>query len=104
MRRALLAVRPWLPQPIFTALGNAEARLRKLNTAPATRQTIDTELRRRLDEEFAPEVERLSALLGRDLTGWSRDARWHNDIETSADVPEPALPTEVYDGRMIGAA
>jgi hypothetical protein len=104
VRRALLAVRPWLPQPVFTALGKAEARLRKLNTAPATRQAIDIELCRRLDEEFAPEVERMSALLGRDLTGWSRDARWHKDIETPAALPEPALPAEVYDGRMIGAA
>jgi hypothetical protein len=94
LRRALLAIRPWLPQPVFTALGRAEARLTKLNTVPAERQTIDTGLRRRLDAEFAPEVERLSALLGRDLTGWSRDARWHKDIEMSAPVSEAARPLE----------
>jgi hypothetical protein len=104
VRRTLLAVRPWLPQPVFTALSKAETRLRKLNTVPARRQAIDAELRRRLDEEFAPEVERLSVLLGRDLTGWSRDARWHRDIETPAAVPEPAPSAEVYDGRMISAA
>jgi hypothetical protein len=104
VRRALLAVRPWLPQPVFTALGKAEARLRKLNTVPAARQTIDPELRRRLDAEFAPEVERLSALLGRDLTGWSRDARWHKDLETPAAVPGPAPPPEACAERAVGIA
>ena len=104
LRRTLLAIRPWLPQPIFTALGKVEARLRKLNTAPAARQPLAPELRLRLDQEFAPEVERLSALLGRDLTGWSRDARWHKDLETPAAVPEPAPPAAVVDGRVIGAA
>jgi hypothetical protein len=33
---------------------------------------IDPKLRRQLQEEFAPEVARLSKLLGRDLTYWSR--------------------------------
>jgi hypothetical protein len=32
---------------------------------------MDPELRRHLKLEFAPEVERLSELLGRDLTHWS---------------------------------
>jgi hypothetical protein len=99
VRRTLLAVRPWLPQPIFTALGRAEARLRKLNSVPAVRQTLSPELRQRLDKHFAPEVARLSALLGRDLTGWSRDARWHKDMETPADVPGPAQPVEACSGR-----
>jgi hypothetical protein len=104
VRRALLAVRPWLPQPVFAALGKTEARLRKLNTVPAARQPLAPELRRRLDEEFAPEVERLSALLGRDLTGWSRDARWHKDLETPAPVPETACPVEACGERVISAA
>jgi hypothetical protein len=47
--------------------------LRRLNTTNAPRPPMDTELRRRLQAEFAPEVERLSELLGRDLTHWSRD-------------------------------
>ena len=47
--------------------------LRRLNKTNAPRPPMDTELRRRLQAEFAPEVERLSELLGRDLTHWSKD-------------------------------
>jgi Sulfotransferase domain len=43
------------------------------------RPQMNPELRRRLQAEFAPEVERLSELLGRDLTYWS--------------TPEPARET-----------
>jgi len=104
VRRSLLAIRPWLPQHVFKALGKVDARLRKLNTVPAARQALDPGLRRRLDEEFAPEVERLSALLGRDLTGWSKDARWHKDIDTPAFVPEAARPQEECGERAVGVA
>jgi hypothetical protein len=44
--------------------------LRRLNTTPAARKPMRPELKRRLQIEFAPEVERLSELLRRDLTGW----------------------------------
>ncbi len=104
VRRSLLTIRPWLPQRVFKALGRAEARLRKLNTVPAARQSLDPELRRRLDAEFAPEVERLSVLLGRDLTGWSRDARWHKDIDTPAAVQEALQPLEMAGERVAGVA
>ena len=33
---------------------------------------MDPDLRRRLTEEFAPEVERLGRMIGRDLSDWSR--------------------------------
>jgi len=36
----------------------------------STRPPLDKDVRRRLQEQFAPEVERLSELLGRDLTHW----------------------------------
>jgi hypothetical protein len=104
VRRALLAVRPWLPQRVFAALSKAEARLKKLNSVPAARQPPAPELRLRLDAEFAPEVGRLSALLGRDLTGWSRDARWHKDIETPASIPGPAHARQLCDERAVGLA
>lgn len=42
------------------------------NARPASRAAIDPELRTRLKAELAPEVARLSELLGRDLTYWSR--------------------------------
>jgi hypothetical protein len=46
--------------------------LARLNARPEPRPPMKPALRRRLQAEFAPEVERLSGLLGRNLTGWSR--------------------------------
>jgi hypothetical protein len=43
-----------------------------LNARAQPRQPMDPELRRRLREEFAPEVDHLGTLLGRDLSAWSR--------------------------------
>lgn len=47
--------------------------VRSYNARPEPRQPMDAELSMRLRAEFAPEVERLSELLGRDLTHWSRE-------------------------------
>lgn len=47
--------------------------IRRFNTRKAPRPPLAPEIRRSLQQEFAPEVERLSALLGRDLTYWSKD-------------------------------
>lgn len=104
VRRAVLAARPWLPQFAFTALGKVEARLRKMNSVSATRQALAPDLRRQLDQEFAPEVERLSALLGRDLTGWSQGGRWQQEIETPAAVHEAARPLEACDEHVVSVA
>jgi hypothetical protein len=106
LRRAVLAARPWLPKAIFSTLGRTEARLRRLNTSPVARTALAPELRQRLNEEFAPEVERLSALLGRDLTGWSRDTRGLKEIEAPApaSVAEPARPPEECADRVVGVA
>lgn len=41
------------------------------NLSYGVRQTLDPEVRRRLQKELAGEVEQLSELLGRDLTHWS---------------------------------
>ncbi len=43
-----------------------------LNTNYAPRPPMKPELRRQLQEEFLPEVEQLSRLLGRDLTNWCK--------------------------------
>jgi hypothetical protein len=104
MRRSLIALRPCLPQAVFEALGKTEARLRKMNTVPAARQPLDPELRRSLDREFAPEVERLSALLQRDLTFWSRDAQWQKDIESPGSVREPGTAPMTSAGNAVVAA
>jgi hypothetical protein len=44
--------------------------LHRLNTSYAPPPPLDPELGRRLKDEFRPNVERLSALIGRDLTPW----------------------------------
>jgi len=45
-------------------------RFRKLNTKNISRTPMDQKLRHHLQEEFKPEVEKLSELLSRDLTYW----------------------------------
>lgn len=45
-------------------------RFRKLNTKNISRTPMDPKLRNYLQEEFKPEVEKLSELLNRDLTDW----------------------------------
>jgi hypothetical protein len=45
-------------------------RLRQANTQPRAREAGDAALDAALRTEFAPEVERLEALLGRDLSAW----------------------------------
>jgi hypothetical protein len=57
----------------FTTRGlrhSALNRLRQLNTKYEPRRPMTPELRRRLQAEALPEVERLSNFLGRDLTSW----------------------------------
>ncbi|HEX6112514.1 MAG TPA: hypothetical protein VFZ10_09410, partial [Geminicoccaceae bacterium] len=44
--------------------------LHRLNTSYAPPPPLDPALRRRLSDQFRPDVERLSALLRRDLTHW----------------------------------
>ena len=44
--------------------------LRRLNVSYAPPPPLDRALRRRLNDKFRPDVERLSALIGRDLTHW----------------------------------
>jgi hypothetical protein len=51
--------------------GHLLKRLKGLNTQYKRRPPLDPVLRRCLQVEFQPEVQRLSALLGRDLGSWS---------------------------------
>lgn len=50
--------------------GGYKGWLKRLNTTHAKIPPMKPELRRALKEEFRPEVEQLSELLGRDLTTW----------------------------------
>jgi len=56
-----------------TMHGRVHRLLRRLNTRYQQRPPLSPELRRRLQMEFAPEIQRLSDLLGRDLTNWTLD-------------------------------
>lgn len=56
------------------ARASLRRRVATLNTVRRPRPPVDPALRRRLEEEFAPEVRRLEDLLGRDLSMWSTAA------------------------------
>jgi hypothetical protein len=73
LRQAAVDLRNWLPYGIFTAMRKTWVRLNEFNfrESPAKRLPMDPDLKLSLLREFAPEVERLSELLGRDLTHWS---------------------------------
>jgi hypothetical protein len=64
LRRIILP----LTSPRFrSAVGG---RLPQLNTMEESRPPMEDELKNRLQSEFAPEIQRLSTLLDRDLTSW----------------------------------
>jgi len=90
VRSTALAIARKLPRPVFTALHNVERRLWKLNSRPEKRPPLAPELRAALQREFSPEVERLSALLGRGLTPWNSS----KPVGCGAPAPAPraALP------------
>jgi len=56
-----------LPKPLNTFTYKA---LDRLNSAVETRVPLDAEVAEQLKRDFTPEVERLSELLGRDLSHW----------------------------------
>jgi hypothetical protein len=45
-------------------------KIKRYNTVPAERHTLDAEMREKLATAFAPEVAKLSALINRDLSHW----------------------------------
>lgn len=61
-------VRRLLPRRVRHEVRNA---VRRLNASTERRPKLDPALRAELTAEFAPEVARLSELLGRDLSHWS---------------------------------
>lgn len=63
----------WLARALMlrrNRYGGYKGWLKRLNTSHAKIPAMKPELRRKLQEEFLPEVQQLSNLLGRDLTGW----------------------------------
>jgi hypothetical protein len=45
----------------------------RANSSPERRPPMDPELRRRLLNEFTPQIRRLGDLIGRDLSAWFED-------------------------------
>jgi hypothetical protein len=72
VRGTAIALRPWVPQALFAALQKLESKFFQLNKKTAKRSPLPPELQFSLREKFAQEIERLSDLLGRDLTHWSK--------------------------------
>ncbi len=72
VRGTAVRLRPLLPKAAFALLQEVGQHLTSKNLRPAARTPFDPELRMSLQREFAPEVERLSELLARDLTHWSQ--------------------------------
>lgn len=68
--RALRVISTLIPQWLRSRI---EHRLIKSNMVVKPRSAMDPELRRRLQKEFEPKVEQLSAMLGRDLTAWCQE-------------------------------
>jgi hypothetical protein len=91
VRSSVLAIRPLLPRAVFGAMQKVDARIRKFNSRHGGRPPLDPELCQRLKREFAPEVERLSILLGRDLSRWKHDYAQLDDLPPS----RPRIPTNV---------
>lgn len=96
VRSTILAIRPCLPRVAFRAMQNIDARIRKLNSRPADRPVLEPELERELRAEFAPQVEKLSALLGRDLTHWSSEFGHRQPGPESLCAPENVSPASAY--------
>ncbi|HTV42722.1 MAG TPA: sulfotransferase [Candidatus Sulfotelmatobacter sp.] len=72
VRGAAIGLRRCVPRPIFTAIKATGLQICALNVRPIKRPSMLADTRLALQREFAPEVERLSSLLGRDLTHWSK--------------------------------
>ena len=79
VRRFLIKPPAWFPPELVpkamtfipsTIANSVKDRLYAISTEQVTRQPMSPALRAQLQEEFRPEVEQLSALVGRDLTHW----------------------------------
>lgn len=72
LRLAMHGMCAMLPRKVFTTVRKVEGKVWRMNTRAGRRPPIAPEVRARLQQYFAPEVERLSELLDRDLTHWSK--------------------------------
>ncbi len=85
VRGTLIALRSRLPKPLFAMIQKAGLQISAFNVRADKRPAFAPELQRSLRREFAPEIERLSDLLGRDLTHWSDPDRELSKAVAMAD-------------------
>jgi hypothetical protein len=91
IRSTALKVGRKLPRSIFIALQRAEVRLWKSNTRLERRPPIPSDIAARLKREFEPEVQRLSELLGRDLSHWNKPVPEAAKAQRSVTVRLPQV-------------
>ena len=86
--RLLLPLAPFLRR--FPLVRAVRTRMLELNSETRPRAPMDPDLRRRLLDEFTPEIERLGRLIGRDLSAWlERDGAFPGAVRR----PAATLPT-----------
>ena len=78
LRGKVIAMNSLLPRPVFAALQRIELQLTQLNHRHVARPQLDPDLKARLCRDFAPEVDLLGKLLGRDLTHWKLETESAN--------------------------
>jgi hypothetical protein len=91
VRGTAIKLRGLLPHPVFAWVQKQGLRLNAFNFVQSSsrRPPLPSDLKISLQREFAPEVERLSALLGRDLTGWSKPDEgtgWLSNIKSAVPI------------------
>ncbi len=91
VRGTAVSLRSWLPRPLFAAIQNVGITISEMNKRPALRHPIDPDTRHSLQKEFAPEVERLSTLLGRDLTHWSQSGTSAAPLSPPASIKQATI-------------
>ena len=89
LRSTAVALARRLPPPVFAALHDLERRLWQFNSRPEKRAPLAPEVRAQLRREFAHEVERLSNLIGRDLSHWSLETPCRAERPVSSPLRPP---------------
>lgn len=82
VRGTAIALTSRLPKPVFAMVQKAGLKLCSINVRSEKRLEFSPELQHSLQREFAPEIERLSDLLGRDLTHWSDTSRTLSKLDS----------------------
>lgn len=100
LRSTVLAVRPWVPKFVFSAMQKTDAAVRRFNSSVGRRPELNPELCGKLSRKFAPEMERLGLLLRRDLSHWS-GGTVRKQAVTTATAKLPLMAATGTDLRLV---